>query len=391
MGSLLSPEMNEAYITGDVLTWAIERTGLSRDELARRIKVTVKQIEAWEREDTRPPFGKAEELANALKIPFGYFYFSSRPSEDVPLPDFRTIDEFARRKLSADAIDHINNVVLKYEWYKEYADEESLRHLGFVGRFSTTDDPDDIANDIIGALRIPEVRASSKNWSQFLSKLIAIAEKSGILVIRTGIVKSSTRRTLMTADFRGFAIGDPVAPIVFINANDSVAARIFTLMHEVAHVWLGKSGISNSDGTESKATLAIEKLCNAVAVRALVPLEDFDNLWNRFATADNRIDKLARSFKVSSIVIIRRAHETGKLTYPEFLDLVREARANLKPVRKPKGGDPERNMRARNSGPLTDAVIKYLRKGRLIYRDAARLLGVSVPYIASISEKGAIQ
>jgi Zn-dependent peptidase ImmA (M78 family)/DNA-binding XRE family transcriptional regulator len=387
MGSFLSPEMNEAFITGDVVKWARERRGFSQHDLANQINVSAGQLADWEAGITAPPFSKAEKIAETLKIPFGYLFFSTRPSDDMPLPDFRTIDEFARRTLSADALDHINNVLLKQEWYGEYADAEGKQPLPFVGKFSTSSDPDDVAESISESLGIsPALRRSAGSWRGYLAKLIGAAEARGILVVRSGIVKSSTRRTLAVADFRGFAISDPVAPLVCINGKDSVAARVFTLVHEIVHIWLGKGGISNSDSADAKNTLPIEKFCNSVAVRVLVPPDQFNDLWNESRSAD-RIDKLAAAFRVSAIVIVRRAYETGKISHPQFLQMLHAARANQKPVKSTPGGNPEKNMRARNSGLVTDAALLSVRRGRLVFRDAANILGVSVSYIAKLTGK----
>jgi Zn-dependent peptidase ImmA (M78 family)/transcriptional regulator with XRE-family HTH domain len=388
MGSFLSPEMNEIFITGDVVVWARERRGLSQIDLAKQMKVSAAQIADWETGITAPQYAKAQKLADTLKIPFGFLFFSTRPSDDIPLPDFRTIDELVRRKLSVDAIEHINNVLLKQEWYREHAEREGHSPLPFVKSFSTSDDPDEVADSISNALGIsPALRRSSGSWRGYLSKLIAAAEAKGILVIRTGIVKSSTKRSLSVADFRGFAISDSLAPLVAINAKDSVAARIFSVIHEIAHIWLGSEGISNSDGADSKSTLPIEKFCNTVAVRVLVPLDQFSDLWNTYHRESDRIDKLALAFKVSSIVIVRRAYEAKKISHPEFLRLLHEARANQRPVKTKPGGNPEKNIRARNSGLVTDAAIMSVRLGRLVYRDASRLLGTSISYIAKITGK----
>ncbi|HMM61712.1 MAG TPA: ImmA/IrrE family metallo-endopeptidase, partial [Candidatus Rifleibacterium sp.] len=89
-------------------------------------------------------------------------------------------------------------------------------------------------------------RGEAANWESFFNILVERSEQAGIIILRSGKVGNNTHRTLDVKEFRGFVIYDELAPFIFINGADAKAAQIFTLVHELAHVWLGASGVSNN-------------------------------------------------------------------------------------------------------------------------------------------------
>jgi transcriptional regulator with XRE-family HTH domain len=133
-----------AYITPRVVTWARERSGFSLTELGNRLGVTTDQFLAWERGESRPPFEKAQKLANILHIPFGYLFLSEPPQLDIPLPDFRTLE--GSYTPTADFIDLLNSVLIKQDWYKEYLLSTGEGKPTFVGKFRINDDVESVAS-----------------------------------------------------------------------------------------------------------------------------------------------------------------------------------------------------------------------------------------------------
>jgi transcriptional regulator with XRE-family HTH domain len=231
------PVLTEAFITPKVARWARERLGVSPSQLAKTLRADQTEIEAWERGDTRPAFGKAQELAKTLRIPFGVLFLSQPPVEKTAIPDLRTttVEGQQPSKLSADFLDLLGDVLVKQQWYREYMESQDAKPLQFVGKFRVTDVVSQVAANVSALLSVPEIRRTSYSWDAFLRELTRSAEANGVLVMRSGIVRGNTRRKLSVSEFRGFVVSDDMAPLVFINGRDSKAAQIFTLVHELVH------------------------------------------------------------------------------------------------------------------------------------------------------------
>ncbi|WP_198243545.1 ImmA/IrrE family metallo-endopeptidase [methane-oxidizing endosymbiont of Gigantopelta aegis] len=325
-----------------------------------------------------------------MHIPFGYLFLSEPPQETMPLPDLRTLGDVALGEISVDLRDVILDAQRKQAWYKEYAIQQGIEILPFVGRFSLADTPQDVARNISQILNIDDaLRRSIKNWEAFLSALVEKAEGVGILMMHSGIVGSNTHRPLNVGEFRGFAISDPIAPLVFLNWKDAKAARIFTLVHELAHIWIGQSGIS--DVALNQETTAIhmdsERFCNAVAAEVLVPEQSFRERWNKHANlADNAYD-LVRYYRVSSIVIGRRACDLGLVTWDEFRIFYQdEARRWIQQSGK-NGGDYYLTARTRLGRRFASAVIASVQQGSLLFRDAGQLLDMNPAKIPNLARE----
>lgn len=369
--------VNEAFITGEILRWARERSSLTYADIAHALRVEINEVRAWEYGEAYPPFGKAQDLAHLLRIPFGYLFLSRPPSDDAPIPDFRTVTDRAPTALSPDFMEVLDHVLLQQEWYREYSEQNSTLTLNFVGRGSIEAGPDKVARDLRNYFLVnDELRRGCRDWRAYLTRLSDNAQSAGALVMRSGVVGSDPTRPLDVQEFRGFAITDPFAPVAFVNARDAVPAQIFTLIHELAHIWINESGISNPDPTDFAAH-RFEKFCNKVAAQVLVPADDFRAAWSTLLDTDNFPAKLARIFLVSALVVIIRAYELNKISNEDFVWLVRREKARRVVIKKSSGGDPIRTLLSRNSRRLTLGVLGAVRENRLLYRDAATLLGVS--------------
>jgi Zn-dependent peptidase ImmA (M78 family) len=289
--------------------------------------------------------------------------------------------------LSPDFIDVLNQVLLKQDWYREYSEQDSVKKLPFVGHFRASAKVDQVVQSITKQLSLddPSLRRNCRDWRAYLTLLSRNAQDAGILVMRCGIVGSDTTRPLDVAEFRGFALADAVAPVVFINARDAISAQIFTLIHELAHIWINQSGISNPDPAELRAH-RFEEFCNKVAAEVLVPANDFTAAWGSIIDVDAFPAKLARTFLVSTLVVIRRAFELGAINESDFFRLVKREKSRPIPARKP-GGDANRMLVSRNSHRLTVGVLNAVRQNRLMYRDAAKLLGVSDARVPELLRK----
>ncbi|MBA7665138.1 hypothetical protein ES703_73205 [subsurface metagenome] len=315
--------MTEALITPNILTWAKNRSLIPDDTLAQKAQVKYDDLALWEKGEKRPSFRQARKLAKTLRIPFGYLFISKPPQEIVPIPDFRTVADREPEPLSVDFVDLINDILRKHQWYIDNLREEGASPLDFVGSISTSRNPNEIAENICNTIGINDaLRKDAVNWEDFLRQCIRRTEEQGILVLRSGVVGNNSRRKLSVYEFRGLTICDSLAPLIFINGRDAKAAQIFTLAHELAHVWTGESGISNPDlgSPNLNKGLEIEVFCNAVAAEILVPRKHFLDTWNsNIAIADNLFTAV-RYYRVSSIVILRRAFELNRITETEFYE-----------------------------------------------------------------------
>jgi Zn-dependent peptidase ImmA (M78 family) len=385
--------MTEAFIQPNLLRWAIDRSRLPIEKVAQGAHVKPEQIISWQDGQDLPTFNQAQKLAHALRVPFGYLFLSTVPDEKLLIPDLRTVHNATPTKFSADFVDLLNSVLRKQQWYREYLQQEGYQPLSFIGKFNLTDDPNRVAEDISQTLGInEELRQKVSNWGDFLQEFIHRAEANSILVLRNGVVDNDNTRKLSVDEFRGFAISDEFAPLIFINARDYKVAKIFTLAHELAHLWIGESGISNLSLKSAPPNLAVEIFCDRVAAQLLVPEKIFLLEWREDKSIEFNVERLVSRFRVSSIVILRRALDLKRITKDDFfyyydLEIENQNKRKEDSILKSSGGNFHATLFARNSRLLTNTVISLAYEGRLLYRDAASLLGVKVKSLDNIAKK----
>ena len=373
----------QAHINPTMLRWARGRLGLDVHTAAKAAHVKAEQLERWEMGDGLPTFKQAQNVAHALHAPFGFFFLQQPPEEAPLLPDLRTVGGAQVEKPSVNLIETIQHTLQRQAWYADYQQEQGAQPLPFVGKFKVNANPHIVAADIRQVLGI-DIEQGQRQWDVYQRDLIQAAEQAGILVMRSGIVGSNTRRKLDVSEFRGFAISHATAPVIFINAADAPAARLFTLLHELAHIWLGSSGISNAAHGNTRQE---EVACNAIAGEFLTPADIFHQAWaNASPDLPVRLAELARRFHVSQLVVARRALDLGLInreTYNNFylaeLERFRQAESQ--------GGSYYRNAGSKNSTRFAKAVIAEAFSGRLLLRDAGKLLGVQPANLRAFAEQ----
>ncbi len=377
--------MTEAKINPAILQWARKRLDLSEEDVARKVGLKDKpqRLRAWEQGEELPTFRQAQELARALQIPLGYLFLSKPPLATLPVADFRTVAEARRGKFSPELEDVLNDALRKRDWLRERRRQEGGEPLPFISRFSTNTPAATISEDIRGVLGLPTPSAKdARNWRDHLHILVQQAERAGIIVLQSGYVGSNTHRTLSVDEFRGFALADPYAPLIFLNAKDSVNGRIFTLAHELGHLWTGTSGISNPKAAPpEREQLEIERLCNQAAAELLVPAKLLAERWRNRPATDETFQDLAKEFRVSTLVILIRGYETGLLPARDFQNAYAQALQNIQEaaIEEPHvsgGGDFYRTLQTRNGRLLLGEIAQALREGSLLHKDASWLLNV---------------
>jgi Zn-dependent peptidase ImmA (M78 family) len=199
------------------------------------------------------------------------------------------------------------------------------------------------------------------------------------------LIKSNNQRKLDPEEFRGFAIADDLAPLVFINGADTKAAQMFTLAHELAHIWLGETALSDSS-VANVAEHDVERWCNRVAAELLVPLASLKEEYDENADLDAEVKRLARCFKVSTLVILRRIYDAGGLNEERFWREYRKELGRLMAIPRGSGGNFYLTQAARLSKRFARALVASTLEGQTLHRDAFRLLGFSK--LATFQELG---
>lgn len=380
-----------AYVTPQLIRWARRRYDLTPDAAARAINVrsiTAVRLRAWENDEGHPSFAQARKIAEKLHVPFGFLFLSSPPSLTIPIPDLRTVSGEPLGEPSPEFVDLTYDVLRKQQWFREYQEANDAEPVAFIGRFALGAEPKIVAADMAATLGINnDMRQGAYSWESFLRGLTRKAEAAGVLVLRSGVVGMNNFRKLRVKEFRGFAISDNLAPLVFINGQDAKSAQIFTLAHELAHLWIGTTGISNprQDTVPGDQVNNIDRACDKIAVQLLVPEEDFKLRWEDIQDIATNADNLAEQYRVSAITVLRRALETKRITRDEFVDTYRQLVREARPPSGP-GGNFLYNLRARNSTTLTATLISAAAAGQISELEAAGLLNIRVKTLSSVRD-----
>ena len=360
-----------AYINSAILPWSRQRAGLSQEQVAKGLMVKLEKLKEWEDGQSLPSFNQAQKWAALVHVPFGYLFLSTPPPEQLPLPDLRTVGGVFPDKPSLNLMDTVRDVLRKQDWYLEYLQDHERSALSFVGSFSIRSPIKEVVADIRRVLGVADSFARM-SYEDYVRALVSDAEEAGILVMRSGVALGNTHRKLDVSEFRGFAVSHPMAPVVFINSADAPTARLFTLMHELAHIWIGSTGVS--DGS-SQGARQEEAFCNAVAGEFLAPEDDFRAHWNSALHWEENLAPLAGRFRVSTLVIARRARDLGHISSEQYGAYYRRVLQEYRD-KGGSGGDYYRVAAIRNSTRLSKAVLAEAQSGRILLRDAGKLLGV---------------
>lgn len=327
----------------------------------------------------------AEKLAKIGGIPFGFLFLENPPKPVKPkIPDLRqSVDT---RELGRDFFEVYHDIEYKIEWYKEYLKENGNdQPLDFIGRFKyrTNLSHEVVAADIVRTINFNvENEIKSVTIESYFSKAAKLIENVGVLVFKNGVVGNNNNRKLDTREFRGFCISDNVAPVVFVNGSDAMSAQVFTLFHEVAHLWLGVDGVSGWDTEKS-----IEAFCNKVAAEILMPSGLFLSSWTNASSDEEfyRVKEVSRQFKVSDFACAIRALQLG-LIEGYTLESIR-FEANNKPKKESNGGSFFNTLPVRNSQKLTNIIVSRAMSQQLPLREAGVLLNVKADTIVGFHKK----
>lgn len=366
--------MNTVPVSIPVLRWAADRAWLSDATLEKRFR----KWPLWLTGEAQPTLHQLESFARLTHTPIGYFFLPEPPELKLPVPDFRTLRDESMLEPSSALLDTLYLCQQRQDWFRDYARLHGLPRLAFVGSVTLADQAEKVAEAMRQTLALSIVeRQSLPTWTDALRQLIAKAEEAGVLVMASSIVGSNSHRKLDIAEFRGFALADDLAPLIFLNGADSKAAQMFTIAHELAHVWLGKSGVSDPEAG-SIPEQGVERWCNRVAAELLVPLAELREVYESGATVAEEIQRLACLFKVSTLVALRRLFDAGFIDQATLWRCYRQEVERIRGLerRGSGGGDFYRTLGARTGKLFARAILSSTLEGQTLFQDAFRMLGV---------------
>ncbi|MDZ4288010.1 MAG: XRE family transcriptional regulator [Prosthecobacter sp.] len=297
------------------MRWARKRAGLTVEVLAMRWR----KYPQWESGEASPTPRQLEALAQRTHTPLGFFFIPWAPSDELEIADFRTPEGKRPVTPSMGLLETVHLCRLRQQWYHEQALLKRSKPLKFVGCMQPTDAVVNVAESIRTTVKLqPQGCADAEDAELALETMIGHVEAAGIMVMRGGGAAVVAAPGIEDPEFRGMALSDAHAPLIYLDARDAAAAQIFTLAHELAHLWLGISGISNPHDTLVADGRVIEAFCNRVAAEALVPLSAFRDAWDMNETLERECARLAEVFCVSTPIILRRAYDAGFLEGDTF-------------------------------------------------------------------------
>lgn len=368
--------MSRISVSPSVLQWARQRAGLEAEEVAKKFP----QIADWELGKVHPTITQLENFAKATHVPLGFLFLPEPPEFQIPLADFRTLESSRTKEFSPDLIDTIHAMKRRQKWLRDDRLESEAEPLPFVGSATLRDNPIEIGNEMrrIVGLNDGWTRKVS-TWTDAVSELRSSIESLGVMAVINGIVGNNTRRKLNVKEFRGFALSDPYAPLIFVNGSDAKSAQMFTLAHELAHLWLGEvgEGLSGFKGLQPDGD-KVETFCNKAAAEFLVPAKEMMSAWTKVAHSDTPFEILAGHFKVSPVVVGRRAMDLNLVDPEEFFSFYNgyiQQEQNKK--RRGSGGDFYNTQNTRVGLLFITQIARAAKEGRIGFKQAYDLSGLN--------------
>ncbi|BCW92317.1 MAG: DNA-binding protein [Thermoanaerobaculum sp.] len=365
--------MTRVEVNPRLLRWAVDRSGR-----AAAVEHKFPKLRQWLEGASAPTLRQLEAFARETATPFGYLFLKEPPEEALPIPHFRTVRDQLPRRPSPDLLETVYTLQRRQAWLREYLENRGEEPLAFVRSASKRESPTAVAARMREVLGLqPDWARSHPTWTQALADLRDRMEDIGITVVVSGIVGNNTRRKLDPAEFRGFVLVDEYAPFVFVNGADGKAAQMFTLAHELAHVWLGSSAAFDLRDLQP-ALDEIEEACNRIAAEFLVAEAEFRQAWPSARGEAEPFQALARRFKVSELVVARRALDLGLVSRDQFYEFYEAYSADerRRAARRAEGGNFYATQSLRLGRRFAEAIVRATKEGIVSYGEAYRLTGL---------------
>ena len=374
-------------IQPEIISWALSQT--QKEKLGDKLMNNIAQ---WLNGTKTPTFNQIEDFSRKANIPLGYFFLQTPPVEQMELLEYRTVDSIQLANPSRNLIDTVHEMENIQDWMKDYRQEVGFEELPLVGCMKDTRNVqlvvDRIRKDLELDIKWYEKCKDSREAFGFIRRQLEIC---GTIVMMNGVVGKNTHRALDINEFRAFAMVDEWAPLIFINAADSNGARLFSLLHETAHIWLGIDDLYNDRHNSISGVSDVETMCNAVAGELIVPKQVFLNRWDDSADIYTVITELAGYFRCGESVIARKAFDCKKITQDVYNKVVQTAIDNYNQTRENRessgGGNYYNTLGSRLDGHFVKALCESINMGRTSYTEAYRLTNTSRKTFSEVAKQ----
>ncbi len=395
----MSGRRQQIMLKPEVLRWARKRVDYQTAELADKVGVEPGQVKEWEKTG-KISIAQINKLAHKTYTPLGLLYLSEPPEDldKLPIPDFRSGDSHLRQHPSPNLLETVHTMQRRQAWMREELLQDGVEPISFVG--SARVGSARVGSARVGSARVGSARlgknhdavatamkkhlglaknwaAQEPTWEDALRHLRNIVEEAGILIMFNGVVGNNTHRKLDREEFQGFALVDDYAPLIFVNGADYRAAQMFTLSHELAHIFVGEAGVSKFKQLRQTENVT-EKFCDQVAAEFLVPSEDLQVLLRDASNLTEQYGEVSGHFKVSTIVAARRMLDVGLINLDDFFAFYKRwKRKEIAEQNKGgSGGNFWNTQNVRIGHPFGAAIGRAVGEGRLFYREAYHLTGL---------------
>lgn len=369
----------------DVFRWAREHAGLEPEAASRALGIVAASLAAIERGDKEPTRTTLSKMAKVYHRPLLTFYLAEPPRTGDRGDDFRTVvaDRSVEAEADIDAL--VRDLRARQGLVRSVLEEDDdTRSLAFVGSARMDQGVAALAASMEQLLGLTRVQYRSQpNAESAFSLLRQRVEAAGVFVLLIGNL-GSHHSAIPVEAFRGFAIADPIAPFIVINDGDAKAAWSFTLLHELAHLWLGATGVSGGGASEVK----IERFCNDVAAEFLLPRADVMSLNVAGLGLDAQmalVAEHANRWRLSRQMLAYGLYKAGRLDLPGWQALeaairtswTAERRREKEQLKGSSGGPSYYVVKQHRLGrAMLDFARRYTDAGALSPSKAAKVLGV---------------
>lgn len=347
------------------------------------------QLHHWLSGEKKPTFNQVEAVSRKTNIPLGYFFMKTPPHEQCNLIEYRTIDSIESTDPSENLLATVHQMTLIQDWMRHYLIDAGSDKNTFVGSCHDKQTAPEITSILRDKLSLPiDWQLQCKTPANSFNYLRKKSEDIGILIFMNGVVGQNTNRKLNVQEFRAFTLIDTYAPLIFINSTDTMTGRLFSLLHEIVHIALGKNSFYNKPELTTATVSPLETVCNGVAAELLIPDTLFISHWQKQKSPSSleKVKALAKLFTASHSAIIRKALTHHFITRQEYTTLTALFLKQV-PKNTGSGGNYYATQCSRLDPRVVLALSQSANEGKTSFTDVYRLTNTSRKTFPTILQK----